>query len=64
MILCRIGIHKWGKYGDFIKSYDGLTQFRRCEKCGRIAYASSYGNQAEPRNKSIDDISKTLPEYK
>jgi len=47
-ILCSIGVHDWNKYGEIVKAYGGLTQFRSCKRCNRITYASCYGNQADP----------------
>jgi len=46
-IRCELGWHKWAKYGPLIEAYAGLTQFRRCCRCGRISYAKCYGNQAK-----------------
>ncbi len=49
-IRCRVGWHDWGKFGDMVGAYGGLTQFRSCTRCNRISYAKCYGNQADPKD--------------
>lgn len=57
-VLCKLGWHDWGKFGSMIKAYGGLTQFRECNRCGRISYAETYGNQAssEQVNDSLKEV--------
>lgn len=43
---CKIGVHDWNKYGEMVPAYGGLTQFRSCKRCNKIAYSGCYGNQA------------------
>lgn len=45
MKTCFLFIHKWEKWSKILQGYSGLTQFRRCENCGKMQYRSIYGNQ-------------------
>jgi len=58
-IRCRVGIHKWTKYGEVVKAYAGLTQFRSCEMCGQVGWKGFYGNQAMP-----DKVNETVQKVK
>ncbi len=51
---CKVGWHDWSKFGEVVEAFGGLTQFRSCERCGKINYTSCYGNQA-----SAEDINRT-----
>lgn len=61
-IRCRVGFHDWSKYSEMVKAYDGLTQFRICNRCNRISYATCYGNQAssEDANRTVELISDAV----
>jgi len=48
---CRINWHDWTKYGDPVKGYSGITQFRECKRCGSSDYRGTYSNQC-----NVDDI--------
>ena len=54
-IRCRLFIHEWNKWGDIVKAYGGLTQFRSCKICHKISYTGIYGNQAEAK-----DVNETV----
>jgi hypothetical protein len=57
-IRCAIGIHQWSTYGEVIKAYSGLTQFRSCKRCKAVGWRGFYGNQASPCsiNESVQKI--------
>ena len=46
--MCFLGLHNWSKFGEIVKAYGGLTQFRKCEDCNAIDYRGCYANQANP----------------
>lgn len=56
-IRCKIGVHDWSLFGKTVDAYGGLTQFRECLRCGRLSYASCYGNQAKAK-----DVNRVLTE--
>ena len=43
---CRLGWHDWNAFGKIVDAYSGLTQFKSCKICNKIAYTSCVGNQA------------------
>ena len=53
-IRCKFGWHDWNKFGEIVKAYAGLTQFRSCKRCGKITYTDIYGNLA-----SANDVNRT-----
>ena len=53
---CKLGWHDWNKYGDIVKAYSGLTQFKSCKRCNIIKYTGIYGNQAP--SDSVNDTVK------
>jgi len=55
---CRLGWHDWDKFGEIVRAYGGLTQFKSCKRCKKITYAGCYGNQADPKhiNRTVNHL--------
>lgn len=44
--MLRFCIHDWAKWSSMIKTYSGIRQFRKCNKCNKVIskYVDSVNN--------------------